>query len=409
MSLDLLREFGYNQKQALEENPWQQTHSQNPATSIADDDEDDFGDFEGSKSESFVQKKQTDATDIGLLELAEASSTLGSADTKGHQRDNYELQPPWVLPSSIEHEAEVWGNSVDQPVNATDKSNASFATAHKCEDLPHSSSGVALPSQPHLSSKSESEERNADCMTPIVRPTFQHSPPSNIPPPSILLLLAATLLQSLSLEIKRLVASIKDIGLEPASSDKPDLNSLSLRLAFLKAIARIIAGRKLRWKRDTHLAQSMKIGPAQAGKGGGMKLTGVDRMESRREDQEAAEVVRIWKQYAGSLRAYIASVNARSPGIVPALPDLAENMPVRTAKVDEGALTAPRSCILCGLKREERVQRVDLEVQDSFEEWWADHWVSTSLSISCSFLSVCGCLKYVSVDPLPKHASGSLL
>lgn len=374
MSLDLLREFGYHQKQALEENPWQQTYSQKVATDITNDDEDDFGDFEGPKDENLVRKKRPDANNAGSLGLAEASAAPSSADVKGHQRDNYSIEHPRTLPNSIEHETEDWGNFVDQPSDATCRFNGSFAIADKCEDLPQSNSGGALPFHSPLSPKTESKEPNAGCMTPILRPTSQASPPSNIPPPSILLLLAATLLQSLSLEIKRLIASIKDIDSEPASSDKPDLSSLLLRLAFLRAIARIIAGRKLRWKRDTHLAQNMKIGPAQAGKRGGMKLIGVDRMESRREDQEAAEVVRIWNQHAGSLRACIASINARTPRIVPALPDLAENMPVRTAKVDEGALTAPRSCILCGLKREERVQRIDVNVEDSFEEWWADHW-----------------------------------
>ena len=374
MSLDLLREFGYIQKQALEENPWQQTYSQTAATDIADDDEDDFGDFEGPKNEISSQRKRLNATNVGLLESAEESSAPGSADGKGYQGSNYGLEPPEILPSPIEHEADDWGDFVDQPSEAPCRSNASYVMADKCEGLSQTKSGVALPFQTRLSPKSKPEEPNANCMTPTVRPTSQASPPSNIPPPSILLLLAATLLQSLSSEIKRLTASIKIIYSEPASSNNPDTSSLVLRLAFLRAIARIIAGRKLRWKRDTHLAQSMKIGPAQAGKVGGMKLTGIDRMESRREDQEAAEVVRIWKQYVGSLRACIASVHAQGSGTNLALPDLAENMPVRTAKMGEGALTAPRSCVLCGLKREERVQRADFNVEDSFEEWWADHW-----------------------------------
>jgi len=371
MSLDLLREFGYHQKQALEENPWQQTYSQ---TVAPDDDEDDFGDFEGPNNAKIVQKKPPDASNVGLVELAEESSAPGSANSKAFQKDNSVLRSPGTIPSSIKHEDEDWGEFVDQPSEAPCKPNASFVIADSCEGLPQSNLGVALPFQSRLSPKSKSEGPNADYTTPIVRPTSQASPPSNIPPPSILLLLAATLLQSLSLEIKRLIASIKNIDSEPASSGKPGISSVVLRLAFLRAIARIIAGRKLRWKRDTHLAQSMRIGPAQAGKGGGMKLSGVDRMESRREDQEASEVVIIWKKDAGSLRACIASVDAQTPGLTLTLPDLAENMPVRTARVGEGALTAPRSCLLCGLNREERVQKIDVNVDDTFGEWWADHW-----------------------------------
>lgn len=31
-------------------------------------------------------------------------------------------------------------------------------------------------------------------------------------------------------------------------------------------------------------------------------------------------------------------------------------------------------CIICGLKREECVGKVDFEVEDSFGEWWVEYW-----------------------------------
>ena len=40
----------------------------------------------------------------------------------------------------------------------------------------------------------------------------------------------------------------------------------------------------------------------------------------------------------------------------------------------EGTLTAPKACVICGLKREERIPKVDFQVEDSFGEWWVEHW-----------------------------------
>jgi hypothetical protein len=50
---------------------------------------------------------------------------------------------------------------------------------------------------------------------------------------------------------------------------------------------------------------------------------------------------------------------------------LSTTMAVQTLR---GAETAAKACFLCGLKREERIVRVDFDVEDSFHEWWVDHW-----------------------------------
>ena len=186
-------------------------------------------------------------------------------------------------------------------------------------------------------------------------------PPTNVPPPSILLSLCTTFLQSLSLKLRNL-----------SGENEPSRSIFQSCTSNLRATARILAGRKLRWKRDMILSQSMKIGPS--GKQGGMKLTGVDKTESRREDQEAAELLRIWRQQIGLLRSAVATFKGtnHNPGLVP--PELAENMPVRLGKSGEGAVTAPKACFLCGVKRDERVLKVDVDVEDSFGEWWTEHW-----------------------------------
>ena len=193
-------------------------------------------------------------------------------------------------------------------------------------------------------------------------------PPSNIPPPSILLPVIATTFASLATEMRTMQTR------QPP--DQPSTTSaIGASLSALRAAARILAGRKLRWKRDTLLSQSMKIGPAHSGKAGGMKLAGVDRAESRREDQEAAEALQAWKQQAGPLRATIAAVNGGLPERERfRMPDIADGLPIRQGKPSEGTVTAPKCCFLCGIKRDERVAKVDVEVEDSSGEWWVEHW-----------------------------------
>jgi hypothetical protein len=146
-------------------------------------------------------------------------------------------------------------------------------------------------------------------------------------------------------------------------------------LALATVAARVIAGRRLRWHRDKFLSQSMTISAATGGKGG-MKLTGIDKSQSAREDREAADVVAVWKDAVGRLRTAVAAANAAitrdsALGRQMKVPELAETIRVETVK---GAITAPKACVVCGLKRDERVAKVDVEVEDSFGEWWVEFW-----------------------------------
>ncbi|KAL8657670.1 MAG: hypothetical protein Q9226_001679 [Calogaya cf. arnoldii] len=209
----------------------------------------------------------------------------------------------------------------------------------------------------------------------IPNETTTGSAPSNIPPPSVLLSLIVTILDGLPAEVRDIVSSMSTALMNNTFSASESLfESLHDKVAMTTASARILAGRKLRWKRDTHLAQRMSIGPANAGKAGGMKLTGVDRTEARREDQEAAEVVRLWKQQAGGIKSQIAKINAQQSEVKFAVPEFSDNTLLRVAKLGDGGLAAPKCCFLCGLKRDERVAKLDVNVEDSFGEWWIDHW-----------------------------------
>lgn len=214
---------------------------------------------------------------------------------------------------------------------------------------------------------------NADgLITPAVTSTNE-APPSNIPPPSVLLALFPSLFDLPQSSLFKAVANQPFSLRNRIISDRSTIEFLRAYLLIATVAARIIAGRKLRWKRDTLLSQAMKIGPAAARGKGGMKLTGVDKSEAIREDREAADVARVWKDQLGRLKSAVAVANTSLQDVSKHLviPEIAEAMQVKT---QEGGLTAPKQCLVCGLKREERVAKVDVRVEDSFGEWWAEHW-----------------------------------
>ena len=142
-------------------------------------------------------------------------------------------------------------------------------------------------------------------------------------------------------------------------------------LALATVAGRVIAGRKTRWKRDTILAQSMRIGPSASS--GGLKLTSIDKAEAAKEDREVADALKAWQMQVGRLKSAVAEVK-RVVGVEAGkIPELKDALAVRVAKEIEGGLKGNRPCALCGLKREERVLRVDFEVEDSFGEWWVEN------------------------------------
>jgi hypothetical protein len=207
---------------------------------------------------------------------------------------------------------------------------------------------------------------------PSPAPDKPGPPPTNIPPPAILLSLMPQLLNLASASLLKPL-----LTLPSSSAAYQHVVSSPNTLAFLRAYlmlatvaARLVAGRKQRWHRDKLLSQAMSISAAPSSSGGrGMKLATVDRSQSAREDSEAGEVVAAWKANVGRLRAVVAAVNA-AQGASLRVPDVG-SLAVSTAK---GVPTAPRACVVCGLKRDERVARVDVEVEDSFGEWWVEFW-----------------------------------
>lgn len=191
--------------------------------------------------------------------------------------------------------------------------------------------------------------------------------PTNIPPPSIVLALFPPLLEHLQQKAAKYISSAKGLS-EPIPPDPNLAHHISRNL---RVMARVVTGRTLRWKRDPILRQSTKIGPARSGKPGGMKLSSVNKNETIKEEQEAVEVLKAWRSRGGLLSAVISAA-----GLKP-IPIPTGNMKIRTGTADEGILKASHACALCGLKREERIAEVDRGVNDSFREWWVDHWGHT--------------------------------
>ncbi|RYO74068.1 hypothetical protein DL764_010991 [Monosporascus ibericus] len=90
----------------------------------------------------------------------------------------------------------------------------------------------------------------------------------------------------------------------------------------------------------------------------GMKLASVDKAQTAREDREATDVVTMWNEQIGRLRSAVAAANSslKDSGNHLMVPDIRETMQVQTTK---GVPTAVKACLICGLKRDERIPKVD--------------------------------------------------
>ncbi|KAI1267353.1 hypothetical protein F5Y18DRAFT_335777 [Xylariaceae sp. FL1019] len=195
-------------------------------------------------------------------------------------------------------------------------------------------------------------------------------PPINIPPPSVIMSAFPELFDQANDHL------YKPLSGQPAAVKsrilaEPKVHEfLKGYLGVTTVAARVLAGRKLRWHRDKFLSQSMSISAAG---GKGMKLAGVDKTQTAREDREAADVVSKWKAQVGRLRSTVATVNSSAQGHGEHLriPEIHDTIQISTAK---DVPTSAKACVVCGLKRNERIGKVDYDVEDSFGEWWVEHW-----------------------------------
>ncbi|PWY91075.1 hypothetical protein BO70DRAFT_358508 [Aspergillus heteromorphus CBS 117.55] len=254
---------------------------------------------------------------------------------------------------------EEWGDFVDGPLIESSRTNAPVAAKSTAPT-------TQRPRQTQRRSPSENTIAAAQSsifQTASPPTTADQVRPTNIPPPSVLLELFPHLLDELRQEATK---ARKDM------QQKDQLEATAnLTICILKAAARVVAGRTLRWKRDSILSQSMRIGPARAGKSGGMKLNSVNKNEDIKEQQEAVDVLTMWRDRTALFNSIIQATGRRAIQVIP------ENTRVMTLTATQGAQKASHACALCGLKRDERLPKIDDNVEDSFGEWWTDHWGHT--------------------------------
>ncbi len=231
-----------------------------------------------------------------------------------------------------------------------------FEDGEATTSIPYTHSAQPLTSrgihQPGFESTSQPRDSSLIERASTVPPKDE-SRPTNIPPPAILLQI-----------LPKVFRSLADVNYA-----QDNLHYYGAILQAYTVASHLIAGRTLRWKRDNILSQSTKIGPAAAGgKGGGMKLAALNKSESLKEEREVADVIQAWETHA-----HLFNSKVHKAGIGHPLMMLSERSKPRPEK-RAGVLTSQYACALCGLKRDERMPEVDINIDDSFGEFWIEHW-----------------------------------
>lgn len=288
---------------------------------------------------------------------SQSMSAVAKTDPKSSKKSSLVSTGPSA--ESTDEFFDEWGDFLGgQP---TEVSSREARKSKPCEEFADDKrepiQNKTLPVQAEKNTRRAQSQSEDRASTTRIRPT-------NIPPPSVLLQLFPRLFEQLQQEASRLRGNPEQ---KAALEDIASLISCTLKVA-----ARVVAGRTLRWKRDSILSQSMRIGPARAGKSGGMKLNTVNKTENIKERQEALDLVGMWRDRAGFFNSIMLSSGKRPIQVI------ADNVRVITAGPEKGALKALHACALCGLKRDERLPgKIDENVEDSFGEWWTDHWGHT--------------------------------
>ena len=366
-----------------------------------DGDDADFGDFEQGQDLTAAQPLAAQPQPLpkkhqspSLIDFEEASSHLQELDVSSEAPQSSSLAPA-LSPSGPKVDPVIGkAASVTRPnasrTPARSSSIGSPAPEENADSWPdfgddHQDASLDRPWQARETQPETGDAHSTKAESCLIHPevvdgllavphttTASAAPPINIPPPAILLTLFPPILSTAQKTLFEPLARHGNSSPTRHTILNDDLTRkyLDSLLTIGRVLGHIVAGRKLRWKRDTMLGQSMRIGPASGSRGGGgMKLASVDRGEASKEDKEVADAVRVWRNQAGRLRS-IVTASATTGNI----PDVAETPPVRLAQASEGGMSSKRQCALCGLKRNERVPKVDVNVEDSFGEWWVEHW-----------------------------------
>ena len=99
-----------------------------------------------------------------------------------------------------------------------------------------------------------------------------------------------------------------------------------------------------------------------------MKLASIDKSENLKEEKEAIDVVAEWEKHAHLFNSTTSKAGIHRPAMH--LTTSLRPSPVEGARI----IKAAKACVLCGLRREERIPHVDIDVEDSFGEFWVEYW-----------------------------------
>ncbi|KAH7382245.1 hypothetical protein BKA66DRAFT_418340 [Pyrenochaeta sp. MPI-SDFR-AT-0127] len=346
------------------------------------DEDDDFGDFEGTE-EPKPPPVTPAAGSSALNDLIGDLIVTQNEPTSTRGRDG--IGASRVLKSAGLASTEP-GIGFGTTSKAKKPSKATALTAQKDEDgwdtFDDWEASIPTKAATNLPNKSMTAKATIDTETsvapaPILSPTTDNLrpgelPPTNVPPPGVLLSLFPSLFAEAQETLFKPMAAQTLPMRNKLLAEAATITYLQGYLILANVAAHIIAGRKLRWKRDQHLSQGMRIGPASSKSTSGMKLAGIDKGENMKEEREVSDVVRVWKGQVGRLRHIVSGANQIKAGTLSAVPDLQETLPVKTLKQSEGGIPARQPCMMCGLKRDERVTATDMAVDDSFGEWWIE-------------------------------------
>ncbi|KAF1979361.1 hypothetical protein BU23DRAFT_524053 [Bimuria novae-zelandiae CBS 107.79] len=353
-------------------------------------DDDDFGNFEEPESypSNDTTKVPTGSAGVSALRPFAGPHLLGDLDLSQPAAPikNESVASAFKAPISPSFKSLTGGFGSVAPEQRTKA--APSAPAPKEEDAWdtfddwEASIPTKAPAKVPSKLKATENEHVRDANTlvsppPVLSPTFNDPqpgelPPTNVPPPAVLLTLFPPLFADAQDKLFKPMAAQTLPMRNKVLAEPATITFLQGYIMLASVAAHIIAGRKLRWKRDHHLSQGMRIGPASSRATSGMKLSSIDKSENMKEEREASDVVRAWKNQIGRLRHVVSAANQIKAGSLGVVPDIQETMSVKVLKQGEGGVPAKEPCMLCGLKRDERVGAVDQGVEDSFGEWWVD-------------------------------------
>lgn len=367
------------------------------------DDDDEFGDFEGTHDipSSTSAARTSSALDDLLGDMSSPKGSSANITRIGQTRTTSPMKTAEILEKRV---VGTFGKvtkqtpAVASPNSNTPKEEEAWDTFDDWEvsDPKKDANKTSIRTD---TSKITAASKDLTSLSPVLspiptnEPRADELPPTNVPPPGVLLSLFPSFFTEAQDKLFKPMASQTLPMRNKLMAEPTTIEYLRGYLLLANVAAHVIAGRKLRWKRDQHLSQGMRIGPASSRATSGMKLTGIDKGENMKEEREVSDVVRVWKEQVGRLRHVVAGINQIKAGTLGAVADLHEVMPVKNLKQSEGGIPARQPCMLCGLKREERVTAMDLATDDSFGEWWIDqvnmHRGNCAFILAKDFFSDC--------------------